>query len=83
MFDAMGHLTRNRPFLGCALVLGAASAALFSCFSGSSFVFERSHGTSPAVYWLIFAVNAIGTLLAGALFSRVRHDYGRIIIMEI
>lgn len=70
-FAAMGRLTRNRPFMGCALVLGLASAALFSYISGSSFVFERVHGTSPAVYALIFAVNAIGMLLAGALFSRL------------
>jgi Bcr/CflA subfamily drug resistance transporter len=70
-FVAMGRLTRNRPFMGCALVLGLASAALFSYISGSSFVFERIHDTSPAVYSLIFAVNAIGMLLAGALFSRL------------
>ncbi|WP_405876328.1 multidrug effflux MFS transporter [Streptomyces sp. NBC_00005] len=72
-FGAMGRLTRNRPFMGCALVLGLASAALFAYISGSSFVFERIHGASPVVYSLIFAVNAIGMLLAGALFSRLSH----------
>lgn len=66
-FDAMGRLTRNRPFMGCALVLGLASAALFSYISGSSFVFERIHGTSPAVYSLVFAVNAIGMLLPATM----------------
>ncbi|WP_240436754.1 MFS transporter [Streptomyces sporangiiformans] len=70
-FHAMGRLTHNRPFMGCALVLGLASAALFSYISDSSFVFERIHGTSPALYSLIFAVNAVGMLLAGALFSRL------------
>ncbi|MER5182370.1 multidrug effflux MFS transporter [Streptomyces sp. NPDC002896] len=72
-FHAMGRLTSNRSFMGCALVLGLASAALFSYISGSSFVFERIHGASPALYSLIFAVNAIGMLLAGAVFSRLTH----------
>jgi Bcr/CflA subfamily drug resistance transporter len=70
-FRAMGRLTRDRSFMGCALVLGLVSAALFSYISGSSFVFERIHGASPVTYSLVFAANAIGMLLAGALFSKL------------
>ncbi|ORT57064.1 multidrug effflux MFS transporter [Streptomyces sp. CB03238] len=73
-FRAMGRLTRNRPFMGYVLVLGFSSAALFAYISGSSFVFERVHHVSAGMYSLIFAVNALGMLLAGTAFARLaRH----------
>ncbi|KAB2388440.1 multidrug effflux MFS transporter [Actinomadura montaniterrae] len=70
-FRAMGRLARDRPFMGNVLVLGLASAALFTYISGSSFVFERIHGVSAGVYSLIFAVNAAGILTAGTAFGRL------------
>lgn len=72
-FHAMGRLVRDRPFMGCALVLGLASAALFGYVGGSSFVFERIHGVSPGTYSLIFATNAVGMLTAGTVFARLAH----------
>jgi len=68
---AMGGLVRHGPFLGFSLVLGLGSAALFTYISGSSFVFEHLHGVSAGTYSLIFAVNAVGMLGAGALFARL------------
>jgi DHA1 family bicyclomycin/chloramphenicol resistance-like MFS transporter len=68
---AMGSLARHRAFLGNTLVLGFSSAALFAYIGGSSFVFERIHSLSPGMYSIVFAVNAVGQLLAGAAFSRL------------
>ncbi|WP_344243696.1 multidrug effflux MFS transporter [Actinocorallia libanotica] len=70
-FRAMGRLACDRAFLGYALVMACASASLFAYISGSSFVFQNLHGTSSTVYSLIFASNAVGMLVAGALFGRL------------
>ncbi|GAA4812706.1 multidrug effflux MFS transporter [Streptomyces ziwulingensis] len=70
-FRAMGALLGRRTFMGYVLVLACVSAALFTYISGSSFVFEEIHGVSSTLYSLIFAGNAIGILLAGAVFSRL------------
>jgi len=74
-FRAMGRLARDRPFVGFVLVLGLSSAALFTYISGSSFVFERIHGVSPSVFSLIFAVNSVGIIASGAVFSRLSRRY--------
>ncbi|MGK5638244.1 multidrug effflux MFS transporter [Streptomyces sp. URMC 126] len=74
-FRAMGRLLGNRPFMGYVAVLGTASAALFAYISGSSFVFERVHGVSTGTYSLIFAVNAVGMLLAGTAFARLSRRF--------
>jgi Bcr/CflA subfamily drug resistance transporter len=68
-FHAMGRLLGHRAFLGCTLTLAFAAAALFACIAGSSFVFQEVYDTSAGLYSLIFAVNACGMLLAGAVFG--------------
>jgi DHA1 family bicyclomycin/chloramphenicol resistance-like MFS transporter len=70
-FRAMGTLLSGRAFMGYVLVLALVSAALFTYISGSSFVFENLHGVSSTTYSLIFATNAVGMLIAGAVFSRL------------
>ena len=70
-FRAMGSLLAHRTFMGYVLVLALASAALFTYVSGSSFVFENLHGVSSTTYSLIFATNAVGMLIAGAVFARL------------
>ena len=70
-FRAMGSLLRQRAFVGYALVLAFAGAALFTYIAGSSFVFEDLHGVSASMYSLIFATNAVGMLIAGVVFSRL------------
>lgn len=69
----MGRLTRDRAFMGYVLVLGFASAALFAYISGSAFVFESLHGFSATTYSLVFAVNAVGMLIAGGVFGKLAH----------
>jgi DHA1 family bicyclomycin/chloramphenicol resistance-like MFS transporter len=68
-FHAMGRLLGHRAFLGCTLTLAFAAAALFACIAGSSFVFQGVYDTSAGLYSLVFAVNACGMLLAGAVFG--------------
>ncbi|MFJ2832695.1 multidrug effflux MFS transporter [Streptomyces sp. NPDC087263] len=70
-FRAMGELLGRRTFMGYVLVLALCSAAMFAYISGSSFVFEGLHGVSATTYSLIFASNAVGMLLAGALFAQL------------
>ena len=60
-----------RAFMGYVLVLAFTGAALFTYIAGSSFVFEDLHAVSATTYSLIFATNAVGMLLAGAVFSRL------------
>ncbi|MFF5158228.1 Bcr/CflA family efflux MFS transporter [Streptomyces sp. NPDC000348] len=66
-FRAMGRLTRQRAFMGHVLVLSCASAALFAYIAGSPLVFQDIHGASATGYSLIFAVNALGMLVASGL----------------
>ncbi|MDX6315399.1 MAG: transporter, family, multidrug resistance protein [Streptomyces sp.] len=68
-FRAMGRLLGRRTFVGYVLTLGFSTAALFTYISGSSFVFENIYGVSATQYSLIFAVNALGMLLAGGAFG--------------
>lgn len=68
-FRVMGGLLGRRPFLGYVLTLAFGSGALFAYIAGSSFVFENVYGVSATRYSLVFAVNAIGMLLAGAAFG--------------
>ena len=69
-FRAMGSLVAHRTFMGYVLVIALVSAATFAYISGSSFVFENLHGVSSTTCSLIFADNAVGMLLAGAIFAR-------------
>ncbi|MBN9747731.1 Bcr/CflA family drug resistance efflux transporter [Amycolatopsis sp. A1MSW2902] len=68
---AMGRLLRRRALVGHLLVAGCGIGALFAYISGSPFVFQDGYGLSPAVYSLVFATNAAGTVVAGALFARL------------
>ncbi|MEU7228070.1 multidrug effflux MFS transporter [Streptomyces chrestomyceticus] len=68
---AMGGLLRRREMAGHLLVMGCGLAALFAYITGSPFVFEHGYGLSPTQYSLVFATNAVGTVLAGTVFGRL------------
>ncbi|WP_245171678.1 MFS transporter [Streptomyces decoyicus] len=70
LLAAMGRLLRRRELIGCLLVMGGL-AALFAYITGSPFVFQDIYGLSPTDYSLVFATNAAGTVVAGALFGRL------------
>ncbi|MYT14303.1 MFS transporter, DHA1 family, bicyclomycin/chloramphenicol resistance protein [Streptomyces sp. SceaMP-e96] len=71
VFAAMGGLLRRRELVGYLLVMGCGLAALFAYITGSPFVFEGIYGLSPTVYSLVFATNAVGTVVAGTIFGRL------------
>ncbi|MFI0464133.1 multidrug effflux MFS transporter [Saccharopolyspora sp. 5N102] len=68
---AMGGLLRRRELVGHLLVMGCGLAALFAYITGSPFVFQSVYGLSPTGYSLVFATNAVGTTVAGAVFGRL------------
>lgn len=68
---AMGGLLRRRAMVGHLLVMGCGLAALFAYISGSPFVFQGVYGLSATGYSLVFAANAVGTVVAGAVFGRL------------
>ncbi|WP_030675742.1 multidrug effflux MFS transporter [Streptomyces rimosus] len=68
---AMGGLLRRRELVGYLLVMGCGLGALFAYISGSPFVFQNIYGLSPTGYSLVFAVNAVGTVVAGTVFGRL------------
>ncbi|WP_163510549.1 multidrug effflux MFS transporter [Fodinicola acaciae] len=70
-FPAMGRLLRRRELVGCLLVMGCALAGLFAYITGSPFVFQQAYGLSPTSYGFVFAVNAVGTVVASIVFGRL------------
>ena len=60
-------LTRDRVFLGYALVPGIAFGEMFAYISGSPFVLENVYGVSPELFSIIFAVNALGLIACAQL----------------
>ena len=61
----------NRFFLGYALCLGFASAAMFSYISGSPFVLQNILGFSPRAYSLTFGACALAVAFSGVLSARL------------
>jgi DHA1 family bicyclomycin/chloramphenicol resistance-like MFS transporter len=52
----------DRVFLGYALAQSFAFAAMFSYIAGSSFVLQDGYGVSPAVFSVLFGLNACGLI---------------------
>jgi DHA1 family bicyclomycin/chloramphenicol resistance-like MFS transporter len=63
----MGMLSRDSRFIGLAISAALISTAFFGYLSASSFVFQGAYGVSPAIFGLLFAVNALGTMLSSQL----------------
>ncbi len=68
-FKAMAALATRRELIGYALTQSFTTAALFTYIAGATFVFQNGYGVSTTGYSLIFAANALGMLLASALFG--------------
>ncbi|MBN1403903.1 MAG: multidrug effflux MFS transporter [Opitutales bacterium] len=67
VFRDYASLMMRRDFIIPAMSGGMASSCLFAYISGSPYVFMHIYGASPAQYSLIFATNAVGTILAAQL----------------
>ncbi len=63
----LGSFAGERRFAGYALTLGLSQAALFSYIAASPFVIEQLFGLSAQAFSALFAINALGIMLAGQL----------------
>jgi DHA1 family bicyclomycin/chloramphenicol resistance-like MFS transporter len=65
--SVVGHLVRDRTFMGYALTSGFAFGVLFFYISSSSFVFQEVYDLSPQGFSAVFAGNAVGLIAFGQL----------------
>ncbi len=70
LLRTMGNVLSNRTYLGYTLMSGFIFMVLFGYISASPFVFQGILGLSPAVYSLVFGVNAVGIAVGSALSAR-------------
>ncbi|MEV5414132.1 multidrug effflux MFS transporter [Thermopolyspora sp. NPDC052614] len=66
-----GLLVRDRWFLGHALVISTSFCALFAYISFSSFVLQSAYAMSQQGFSVVFAVNALGLMIAGQVNGAV------------
>jgi DHA1 family bicyclomycin/chloramphenicol resistance-like MFS transporter len=66
----MADLLRGRRFVGYVLCGAFAYAMLFAYIAGSPFVLQDIHGISPQGFSLLFALNAVGIVLATQISRR-------------
>lgn len=77
-----GVLLRDRAFTCHVLAAGLGFAALFAYLSGSSFVLQTTYGLSAQEYSVVFAVNAVGFVVAAQVGSRlVRRTGARALLL--
>lgn len=76
MGPVFARLLADRVFTGYVLANGFAFAAMFAYISGSPYVLQEIHGLSPQAYSAVFAVNALGLVLAAQLSGRLVHRTG-------
>jgi DHA1 family bicyclomycin/chloramphenicol resistance-like MFS transporter len=76
MGPVFARLLSDRVFTGYVLANGFAFAAMFAYISGSPFVLEDIHGLSPQQYSAVFAVNALGLVVAAQVSGRIVHRVG-------
>jgi len=65
--NVFARLTRDRVFVGYALVLGLAFGQMFAYIAGSPFVLEDVYGLSPQLFAVVFGVNALGIVALSQL----------------
>ncbi|TKD21408.1 multidrug effflux MFS transporter [Rhodobacter capsulatus] len=69
-------LLGSRQFLPFVLVSAVAQAGFFAYISGSAFVFISVHGLSPTEYSVLFALNAVGLVIANQLSAPATRRFG-------
>jgi DHA1 family bicyclomycin/chloramphenicol resistance-like MFS transporter len=73
--DAFRTLTRDRTFVGFAVVAGLSMAALLAYVAGSSFVFQEEYGLSEQQFGVVFGAGAIGLVAATQLNVRLLRQF--------
>lgn len=71
IFKAAKAILKNRMFLQHAIILWCTVALLFSYISASPFIIQNILGFTPFEYTLIFGINGIGIMIAGAVATAV------------
>lgn len=66
----------DRRFVPFALALCIAQAGFFAYIAGSSTVFIREYALSPTQFSLLFAVNALGLVVAAIVTPRMHAHFG-------
>jgi DHA1 family bicyclomycin/chloramphenicol resistance-like MFS transporter len=75
------RLLRDRSLVAYTLTNAFVFAAMFAYISGSPFILEDRHGLSPRQYSIVFAVNALGLVVAAQASGRlVRHVEARLLL---
>lgn len=69
-------LVRSRSFVGYALAAGLGTACLLTYIAASPFVLQDGYGVSAQVFSVVFAVNAVGIVLAGQIGGRLTRRVG-------
>lgn len=69
--DDVRSLLGDGRFAGYVLVAALPFASLFAYISGSTFVLQGVFGLSVQEFGLVFGINSLGTLLAGAFNTRL------------
>jgi DHA1 family bicyclomycin/chloramphenicol resistance-like MFS transporter len=64
-------LILDKIFIGYALAQGLVFASMFAYISGSPFVIQNIYGASAQIFSFIFAVNAVGIMIAGQTTGRL------------
>jgi DHA1 family bicyclomycin/chloramphenicol resistance-like MFS transporter len=67
----MATLSRDPGFMGYAVTSALAFMAFFGYLAGSSFVYQDIYGASPVLFSALFAVNALGMLVASQANHRL------------
>jgi DHA1 family bicyclomycin/chloramphenicol resistance-like MFS transporter len=63
----MRMLSRDARFTRLAVSGALTSTAFFGYLASSSFIFQGTYGASPAMFSLLFSINAVGMLLSSQL----------------
>lgn len=66
-----GYVLRNRRFIGYAATFALSFGAMFAYISASPFVVQNVLGMSATQFSIVFAVNAVGLILANIVNSRL------------
>jgi DHA1 family bicyclomycin/chloramphenicol resistance-like MFS transporter len=72
----LGGLIGNRAFAPYCVAFACSFGAMFAYISGGSYVLENVYGTSPQVFGVIFAVNALGFMALSHFSARVVDRFG-------
>lgn len=73
--DRVALLARDRVYVGTVIVGAMIFAAIVSYLSASPFIFQDVYGFSEQTFGFIFAVNAVGLLVATQVSARLLRRY--------